>query len=216
MRRSLPNTKNNHIEQKGDIMSKQLMKQYYNTHAMDLFKNTFDIDLGQIYMVFEEHLKSGDKILDVGFGSGRDSHYFNDQKYEVVSIDFAKEVVDRGKILLNNEVLHVDVMNIKYENEFDGIWASAILLHFHSEEILEIISKFNKALKSGGVLYISFKYGTEEKLRHGRYFNDFDETKFNELFEKQTHFKVEKLWETQDARKSHPHQYWLNAVLVKK
>lgn len=197
-------------------MSKQMMKQYYNTHAMDLYKNTFGIDLSGIYSVFEKHLKPGDKILDVGFGSGRDSHYFNDQKYEVVSIDFAKEVVDRGKILLNNEVLQVDVMNIKYENEFDGIWASAILLHFHTEEIIEIISKFNKALKPGGALYMSFKYGTDEKLRHGRFFNDFDEIKFADLMSNQNDFEVETLWKTQDARESHPHQFWLNVVLIKK
>lgn len=192
-----------------------MIQQYYNNNAKDLYEKTIGIDLHEIYTVFESYLKMGDKILDVGFGSGRDSLYFNDKRYEVVSIDFAKEVVVRGKSLLNNEVLLVDVEDIRYENEFDGIWASAILLHYKEKNILGILERCEAALKKGGVLYVSFKYGDGEATRKGRFFNDFDESKFSALMAKHPTLVVEKVWQTEDARPTRSGHYWLNAILKK-
>lgn len=192
-----------------------MIQQYYNNNAKDLYEKTIGIDLHEIYDVFESYLKIGDKILDVGFGSGRDSLYFNEKNYDVVSIDFAKEVVTRGKSLLNNEVLLVDVEDIRYTHEFDGVWASAILLHYKEENILDILSRLADALKENGVLYISFKYGEGEATRNNRFFNDFNEEKLEALLGKQDRFKLDKIWKTQDARPSREGKYWLNATLIK-
>lgn len=196
--------------------SNDMIQQYYNNNAKDLYEKTIGIDLHEIYAIFESYLKMGDKILDVGFGSGRDSLYFNDKRYDVVSIDFAKEVVVRGKSLLNNEVLLVDVEDIRYENEFDGIWASAILLHYKEENILGILERCAIALKKEGVLYVSFKYGQGETTRKGRFFNDFTEEKFESLMKKQNTLVVDKVWKTEDARSSREGHFWLNAILKKR
>lgn len=192
-----------------------MIQEYYNSNAKDLYEKTINIDLHDIYSAFEAHLKMGCKILDVGFGSGRDSLYFNDQRYNVVSIDFAKEVVSRGKTLLNNEVLLVDVRDIKYQNEFDAIWASAVLLHYKEDEILSVLSRCVDALKEGGVMYVSFKYGTDEVVRRGRFFNNFDEEKFMNLIKAEPRFTVTQIWKTEDARANREGRYWLNAILKK-
>lgn len=36
-----------------------------------------------------------------------------------------------------------------------------------------------RALKNNGIIYTSFKYGTFEGERNGRYFTDMNEEKFN-------------------------------------
>lgn len=192
-----------------------MIKDYYNQNAKDLYLKTIGIDLHPIYNEFQKYLKIGCKLLDVGFGSGRDSLYFNEQRFHVVSIDFAEEVVKRGKSLLNNEVLLVDVRDIQYKNEFDAIWASAIFLHFTNEEILKILKKCSDALKDDGVMYVSFKYGADEALRKGRYFNNFNEEKWLKLIEQQNDLKVEKMWVTEDARPDRLERYWLNVILKK-
>ncbi len=192
-----------------------MIQQYYNANARDLYEKTIDIDLQDIYDAFEAYLKMGDKILDVGFGSGRDSLYFCEKRYNVVSIDFAKEVVMRGKNLLNNEVLLVDVEDIRYEDEFDAIWASAVLLHSTTDKIHDILKRCHSALKPGGILYVSFKYGEGEATRKGRYFNDFNEEKFQKLMSTEDGFAIEKMWQTEDARPSRKGYYWLNALLKK-
>ncbi|GAB6106970.1 class I SAM-dependent methyltransferase [Fusibacter bizertensis] len=193
-----------------------MIKQYYNANASGMIENTLKLDLKPIYERFEKYLKPGAKLLDVGFGSGRDSLHFDANGYEVVSIDFASEVYNRGKILLNTEVLLVDVKDIKYKNEFDGIWASAVLFHFTGDEIKDVLVRCHDALIKNGVMYISFKYGEEELIRHGRFFNDFTEDKFNKLLSGNEMFEITEIWQTHDARRDHQYQNWLNVILTKK
>ncbi len=193
-----------------------MIKQYYNANASDMIENTLELNLKPIYGRFEKYLKPGAKLLDVGFGSGRDSLHFDANGFEVVSIDFASEVYNRGKMLLNTEVLLVDIKDIKYKNEFDAIWASAVLFHFTEEEINNVLVRCHEALVRNGVMYISFKYGEDELVRHGRFFNDFTEEKFNKLMMGNEMFEITEIWQTQDARQDHQHQNWLNIILTKK
>lgn len=192
-----------------------MTKQYYNLNEKDIYEKTIGIDLQDIYKVFESYLKPGAKLLDIGFGSGRDSLHFNEMRYTVVSIDFAQEVFERGKSLLNNEVLLVDVRDIQYQNEFDAIWASAVLFHFEEEEIRDILKRCQTALKDQGIMYISFKYGEGNMVRKGRFFNNFTEEKFEKLLEGIEGFKLEKMWQTEDARADHKGHFWLNVILEK-
>ena len=61
--------------------------EYYNTHADRYSEITRNADMSDIYKRFEENLKPGCRILDLGCGSGRDSKYFLDKGYKVVSLD---------------------------------------------------------------------------------------------------------------------------------
>ena len=67
-----------------------LIMNYYNKHAKEYINNTKDVNTKEYYDIFESYLKLQDKILDVGFGSGRDSLHFVNKGYEVVSIDTIK------------------------------------------------------------------------------------------------------------------------------
>lgn len=192
-----------------------LTKQYYNVHASEFIESTFNVDLRPIYTIFESYLEPGQKILDIGFGSGRDTLHFTKQGYVTVSIDYAEEIVNRGKNLLNSEVLHVDFRDMKYENEFHAIWASAVFLHFNEDVIIDALNKCYRAMKTDGVIYLSFKYGEKESFRHGRFFNDFDEAKFNHLLTQVDGFECDKMWVTEDMRPSKKGRHWLNVILKK-
>lgn len=191
------------------------MLEYYNRNAESMIENTLKLDLKPIYETFEAYLRPGVKILDAGFGSGRDSLHFRSRGYEVVSIDYSPEVVRRGKTLLNNEVLNVDIRDIRYVNEFDAVWASAVFFHFEDDEIKNVLDLCWNALKDRGVLYMSFKYGKSLRQKDGRTFNDFDEEKIGALLEDVVGYDIVEIWKTKDARADHIDKYWTNVILRK-
>ena len=101
------------------------------------------------------------------------------------------------------------------ENQYDGIWACASILHLPKVELPNIFYKMLHALKSNGEIYTSFKYGTFEGERNGRYFTDFIETEFIELIRPVQGLRVEKMWVTRDVREGRCDERWLNILLRK-
>ncbi len=65
---------------------------------------------------------------------------------------------------------------------YDGIWASASLLHVKEADLKDVMSRLKRLLKAGGILYASFKEGNFERIKDGRFFHDMTEEKCKELF----------------------------------
>lgn len=182
---------------------------YYTKNADEFIERTKDIDLSTLYSKFENKL-DGKEILEIGFGSGRDSLYFA-KNYNVISIDSNKEFVKRAKKLLTNEVIELDVLDMDYHSKFNGIWACASLLHLSSINLSKGLSNCLDALKDNGILYMSFKYGEFEGERNGRYFNDMTEEKFMRVSEQLTFADIE-FFITDDHRESNDGR-WLNIFI---
>ena len=185
---------------------------YYNKHAKEYINNTKDVDMKEYYDIFESYLKPNSKILDVGFGSGRDSLYFKNKGYDVVSIDPVKKFCDNAKSIGLDNVIQMSIEDFGYNNEVDSIWACASLLHLKSNQLVDVFNKCYKALKSNGVMYVSFKYGDFEGIIDDRYFTYLTEETLTNIIN-QTNFKIEKLWINED--KLNRDVKWLNVVLKK-
>jgi len=103
--------------------------------------------------------------------------------------------------------------NLRFENKFDGVWASASLLHIPKTEIDDVLNRISKALKQYGILYASFKYGIEEYEKDCRYFNCFDEVSVTELMKTQQEITLLKKWVTNDQRPDKNDELWLNLLI---
>ena len=187
---------------------------YYDLKAQEFFDDTVNADMTSHYSEFLKKLPENARILDAGCGSGRDAKYFKESGYEVTAIDGSAEMCKLASELIGDNVLNILFQEIDFEDEFDGIWASASLLHVPSDEIGDVLQRLKKSLKENGVFYASFKYGDFEGERNGRYFNDLDEVTSRKLFEKED-FEVIKTWITSDSRKGRESERWVN-ILVKK
>ena len=186
---------------------------YYNKHADEFIKDTLNSDMSDLYRFFEKHLKIHDKILDLGFGSGRDSLYFM-KKYEVYALDPEIKFCQSAKKMGIKNILNIKAQDLSYANYFDAIWACASLLHVPSNELNETFLKCSNALKSGGVFYCSFKYGDFEGVRNNRYYLDLkEETLLNYL--KDTNLEVVETLITDDVRPNR-NDKWLNVILIKR
>ncbi len=187
---------------------------YYDLNAQDFFDGTFDTDMTQHYDEFLSQIPKNSHILDAGCGSGRDTANFSALGYKVTAIDGSMEMCKLASEFSGQEVLHMQFQDIDFNQTFDGIWASASLLHVPSDELDSVLTNLKNALKDDGILYASFKYGDYEGMRNGRYFNDLVESTAVDLF-KENGFEVIKTWITHDARKGRQDERWVN-ILVKK
>ncbi len=190
------------------------MNNYYNTNAKDFFEGTVSADMSAHYTAFLEKLSEEAHILDVGCGSGRDSLYFKKLGYKITAMDISTQLCKLASEYIGQEVLELSFQDMAFEAEFDGIWACASLLHVPSGELPAITGKLKKALKVGGILFASFKYGDFEGERSGRYFYDLTEQKAEQIF-RDSGFKVEKMWITEDVRPERVDEKWLNVLAIK-
>ncbi len=190
------------------------MNSYYEDHAKDFFEATVYADMGAHYKPFLEKLTKSAHILDAGCGSGRDSLNFINLGYKVTAFDASQKLCSLAQEHIGQEVLHMRFQEMTFEDVFDGIWASASLLHVPSEELTDVLQRLKKALKPTGVLYAGFKYGAFEGERNGRFFHDLTENKAKELFTP-LGFTLEKMWITKDVRPERVDELWLNIIAVK-
>ena len=186
---------------------------YYDMNAQKFFNETVDADMSPVYKEFLKNLDENACILDAGCGSGRDTKLFKSLGFNVVAIDASKEMCELASDYSGVNVRHMRFQDIPFVNVFDGIWASASLLHVASDEMNHVLDNLKRSLKNKGILYASFKYGDFEGLRNERFFNDLTEGAAREIFEKND-FKVLKTWKTLDSRLERDDK-WIN-ILVRK
>ena len=187
------------------------MQDYYDINSISFFQGTVNADMTSHYKKFLKFVPKKGHILDAGCGSGRDSLMFKSYGYNVTPFDGSLEMCKLASKYLRQEVLHLKFQDLEFNEVFDGIWASASLLHVPSNEIQIVLKKLKKALKKDGILYASFKYGNFEGIRNGRYFIDLTEKTANELFIS-ANFKLIKTWITNDVRKEHENEKWINIL----
>jgi SAM-dependent methyltransferase len=188
---------------------------FYNNNSKEFFDNTVSADMTEAYIEFLKYIEPNGKILDAGCGSGRDSLFFLGKSFTVVSIDASDEMVRLSSELTGQKTIKMMFQEIEFNNEFDGVWACASLLHVSKNEIDNVIERIAKSLKLNGILYASFKYGDGEIVRDGRLFNSYNEETLKSLIKMQKNLEVLKIWKTQDVRPDRENEYWVN-VLCKK
>ena len=192
-----------------DFISKNI--DYYNKNADSFFEGSVNADMSYERDRFISLLPAGGKVLDAGCGSGRDSKAFLEQGFEVTAFDASEEMCKRASEYIGQEVINMLFQDVTYKDEFDGVWASASLLHVSIEELPAIIRKMNEALKSGGVMYASFKYGEGTKMRGERRFSDFNEKSIVPLFEN-AGFNIIYNEVGSDNRPGRENEMWVNVI----
>lgn len=154
-------------------------------------------------------------ILDLGCGTGRDSRYFRDCGYSVLPVDASKEMCKIASEVSGVTARLLKFEDLDYNEEFDGVWACASLLHAEREKLPEILCRINKALKPKGILYMSFKYGKCSEERNGRFFTDMTEDDIPFLCNDNSSFEVLEHYISSDVRQERINEHWLNIIAQK-
>jgi SAM-dependent methyltransferase len=169
-----------------------------------------------LYDRFTKHLPKKAHILEAGCGSGRDAKALIERGYQVTAFDGSATLVKLAEDYLGQTVLHLTFDEMAFDNDFEGIWANASLLHVRRDEMVTVFRKFIKALKPNGVWYASFKHGQGEIIADdGRVFTFYDEATMRELVAAFDDLEIIEMTVTEDARADHQGEYWLNVIMRK-
>ena len=192
-----------------------MSREYYEKNAKEYIDSTMSCDMSFQYEFFLKYIPKAHntKILDIGFGSGRDMLYFSSLGYEVEGLDptllFCNNMKEKGF-----NVFNIYSEDMDFVDNYDAIWACASLLHVNKENLNDVFKKCYRALKENGVMYCSFKYGDFEGIKNGRYFIYLNESSLHQILDG-TKFEIKEISYTGDVRLDRASEKWINVILIK-
>src|SRR5829696_576523 len=173
---------------------------YYDRNAASFFADTVAADMSAARKRFLAHMPPGGRILDAGCGSGRDARAFSEVGYAVEAFDASPAMVRLASKFTGLPVRCMTFDDMSWAERFDGIWASASLLHVPRADLPRVAEVFRRALKPGGVWYISFKHGTEEREKDGRRFTDMTDQTLQAVLSTIPGLCAIEVWISEDVR----------------
>jgi SAM-dependent methyltransferase len=117
-------------------------------------------------------LPPGGSILELGCGAGNHAAEMLARGFVLRATDGSPEMAEVASQRLNHPVEVMRFDELDAHQAYDGVWASACLLHVPRDELAGILTRIHRALKNDGVFYASFKIGEgggRDSL--GRYYN---------------------------------------------
>jgi SAM-dependent methyltransferase len=117
-------------------------------------------------------LPLGGSILELGCGAGNHSAVMLEAGFVVRATDGSPEMAVIASRRLGRPVEAMLFEELDEQEAYDGVWASACLLHVPRQELAGILGRIHRALNPSGVFYASFKIGAGDgRDTLGRYYN---------------------------------------------
>jgi S-adenosylmethionine-dependent methyltransferase len=142
------------------------VKQYYNENCSKEWERLENHPFEFIFTTYmmNQHIKAGDRILDIGGGPGRYSIYYAKRGCDVTLVDLSEENINLAKEKANEEnvniamyaenCLNLDAMPL---GQFDHVFLMGPLYHLTDiEDRKKAVQLAIQKLKPNGILYCSF------------------------------------------------------------
>ena len=187
---------------------------YYEKNASEFVEATVNVDMTKLYEPFLSLIPPGGRILDAGCGSGRDAAAFLSAGLYVEAFDASPAMAAYASEKTGMKVRVCQFSDIKDIESFDGIWACASLLHVPRDNLTSVLRGLVRSLRTDGILYASFKAGSETRSVNGRTFTDCTLPTLKALIQSAGLSPIH-LWRTGDLRKEHQENHWVNVIARK-
>jgi SAM-dependent methyltransferase len=161
------------------------MQDFYNEHFKDYFDKTYHIDPSSFLTPVVQRLSPGDTILDVGCGSGRDLLWLKNRGFSAIGFEGSPGLADLARTHSGCSVIEGDFEQYDFSGlSVDAIILSGALVHVSHGNLPRVLENIFRALKPGGLAFVSLKEGTGMKTDSaGRVFYLWEEKGLRRLFD---------------------------------
>jgi len=190
--------------------------EWYEANAERYAAKSLAADMSQLCDRFAAYLPQGGRILDAGCGSGRDARYFLKKGFRVDAFDLSENMCRIASCVTGLDVRCMDLMDLEARDMYDGIWASASLLHLKEDEIAGFALRAQRALRDHGVFAFSMKTGDcGEKDALGRSFTFWSEGLLQQILSGAAEFELIEQSVSKDRLAQRQGFGWVNVFLRK-
>ena len=154
----------------------QALTQYYGSYDEDnrLCSRYGMVEYLTTMRYIEKYLRPGMRILEIGAATGRYSHYFAQQGYQVDAVELVEHNIEIfKKNTKSGENITITQGNAKDLNGFaDGTYDITLLLGpmyhlFTEEEKLQALAEAIRVTKKGGIIFSAYCMGDASVLMYG-------------------------------------------------
>ena len=190
--------------------------EYYNRKASELIEKYDKAQMEEVQKFLLEHLPKGGRVLEIGFGSGRELRFLMEKGYQVWGVDGAIEFVKLAKERfpeISNRFFHAYLPDLNlpsnYLKFFDAIISIAVLMHIPKRFYRQVAKNLAKYLKDNGIVILSYSLTPREERE--RFFEKMDPKDVLEAFLAEGFRKEDEL-KTSDAFSERREFLWITEV----
>ena len=161
---------------------------YYDENFQMLYDRYNSANMDKTHKILDRYISASDRVLDIGFGSGRDLLHLKRRGIVGFGIDGSSSFVELFKTeypSMKKNVFHSILPSIDLSSEFlsyfSVVFSIATWMHLPKEEHFEAILNIKKYIKSGATLILS--YSTEPRENDLRLFEKINSDQLAVLFE---------------------------------
>ena len=169
---------------------------YYNRESDNLISSYETADMANLHTFLISNLLAKSKVLDIGFGSGRDMAFLQNNGFDIWGIDPSQKFIDHAKERfpdISDHFLKSSLPNlnipIELQHTFDSIILVAVWMHLPKNIYADSIKSLCSLLKPQGKIILSYSI-TPRTGETERYFEDVDSDLLQTLFEEYECTKV--------------------------
>jgi len=169
---------------------------HYESNADNLIATYESAEMNNLYAFLLSNIQPNSKVLDIGFGSGRDLAFLQHNGFDIWGIDPSRKFVDHAKERfpdISNHFFQTSLPNLDIPKEvlhsFDTVILIAIWMHLPKETYIDSINSICSLLKPQGKIILSYSVTAREKETE-RYFENVDTRLLQTLFKEQGCTKI--------------------------
>ena len=143
----------------------ECLKSYYENYDENsrLERRRGQVEFLTTVHYIEKYLKEGMKILEIGAGTGRYSHFFAQNGYKVDAVELVDHNIEIFKANIkdgeNINIQQGDAVDLKYikDDEYDITLLLGPMYHLYTDqERKAAISEAIRVTKKGGIIFVAY------------------------------------------------------------